>query len=176
MIYHIRVHSDNRSKSAPIHFIQKNYMNKDAILATVIGMFLGLAIAGIFLAAPTLATLFRGITLPKFALAPTSSTTTDLNTLGKTTETVTATFTIESPIPESIESSAEVLISGNAPVKSIVMLEGLVDETVTVSNDQGNYAGKVTLTEGQNQIVVTNYVAGKEESKTVDVYFTPQAL
>ena len=46
---------------------------------------------------------------------------------------------------------------------------------MTTSTDN-TFAGKLTLAEGKNDIVVSSYIDQKEEISRVTVYYTPQEL
>lgn len=145
-------------------------MNKDALLATLIGFGIGLLITGLLLVGPNLLKIFPAITLPTISL-----------TQNKTAPTPTptpkaATFTIESPLPESIENSTDLLVSGTAPVGSTVVIAGYSDESVITVASDGKYAGKVTLGEGKNDISVTALSSGKSSTQTVTVYYTQENL
>lgn len=146
-------------------------MNKDAILATVIGFGIGLLIAAAIFLGPALIKNFPRITLPSIS---------SIN--GKTKEqtkpaqkpVLTDTLTIQSPLPEAIEPKNETLVSGSVTPDSTVVIETEGTEAVVVSNAQGSFAGKIALGEGKNDIVVTSYTKGKVQTQTVTVYYTPE--
>ena len=147
-------------------------MNKDALLATLIGLGLGLAVTGIFILGPQLVKSLPHISLPKITLPQT-----------KPQKQITATptptpivFSVSSPLPESIELSDQLVVSGTAPADSLVVVQGAVDDDVIRVNGDGKYAAKVTLAEGKNDLVVTNYVSEKNAMQTVTVYYTPENL
>jgi hypothetical protein len=140
-------------------------MNKDAILATLIGFGIGLLITGLLLVGPNITK-----SLPKIKLPTTASTTTPTPTPSQFT------VTIESPLAEAIENSTDVLVSGVTSPGSTVVIAGSVDDTAVVAQADGKYAGKVTLTEGKNDIIVTSYQQTKQASQTVTVYYTPESL
>lgn len=148
-------------------------MNKDALLATLIGFGIGLLITGMLLVGPSLA---KG--LPKFSL-PTISLPKPKPPQAKTSPTPTpATFqlTIDSPLADAIEQKAEALVSGKTSPGATVVVAGPLDETVVVVKEDGTYAGKVKLTEGKNEIVVTSYLKTEVKALTVTVYYTPEKL
>ena len=151
-------------------------MNKDAVLATIIGFTVGLIVTGIVLYGPNLA---KGIKMPVF---PTISF--KLPSFGKPTPTPTGTLdtkpkvhsvTIESPLAEALEQSEKVLVSGATSPSSRVFIAGALDEGIVQANDEGKYAGKITLEEGKNDIVVTSInTTGTIQTQTVRVYYTPE--
>lgn len=151
-------------------------MNKDALLATGIGVFIGLAIAGIVLGMPVFLSVIKTVSIPvafqkkEPAVTPGSG-----NTLGKTTDSSNV-FSIDSPLEESVEQNSELLISGTANSGNIVVIQGEIDDTVTIANDQGAYAAKITLAEGINKLVISSFQGNQKKEITRTVYFTPQSL
>lgn len=145
-------------------------MNKDALLATLIGFGIGLFITGMFLLGPNIIKSMPKFSLPKFSIP-------QKNPKSETTPTPTPTkqfVTIDSPLAEAIESKKELLVSGTANPKSVILVQGLVDEEVANVKDDGKYAGNVTLLEGKNEITVTSYLDGKSVTQTVTVFFTEE--
>ena len=139
-------------------------MNRDAIIATIIGFGIGLGITGIFLFGPKLIKYLHNmptISFPKKAPLPTPT-------------PPNLSLTIDAPIAESIEASNSVLVSGSAPKDSLLILEGPLEEIVLKPNGDGKYAGKVTILEGKNELFVTSYVGGTPSSQSVVVYYTPE--
>jgi hypothetical protein len=140
-------------------------MNKDALLATVIGFVVGLVITGLLLLAPKLGPYLPKLTLPSFSFGQKTTPT-------PTPSLTTGEFTIDSPLADAIESTAEILVSGNAEAGSTVIIQTDGDDEVVLVKEDGKYAGKITLTEGKNDLTVTSYGKSKQETKTVTVFFT----
>lgn len=140
-------------------------MNKDALLATLIGFGIGLLITGLLLVGPNITKALPKIKLPTTASTPTPTPTPSQFTV-----------TIESPLAEAIENSTDLLVSGVTSPGSTIVVAGSVDETAVVAQADGKYAGKVTLTEGKNDIIVTSYQQTKQANQTVTVYYTPESL
>ncbi len=141
-------------------------MNRDALLATLIGLGMGLLITGIIVIGPSVFKLIPKISFPKFSF-PTSK-------QANTTPTVTPatfTFSISSPVADSIVNTNDLLVSGNSYPDARVVVQSTIDEDVVLTDVQGNYAGKVTLTEGKNDIIVTSYSGSKIETKTVTLFY-----
>lgn len=146
-------------------------MNKDALLATIIGFGVGLVIAGLVFLSPTLFRALPHFSLPKISwsfLNPSKSKVTP------TPKPKSNTLTIESPLSDSIEPKNETLLSGTTAPNAIVVLEGEIGETVAVANAQGAYAGKLTLGEGKNVLKVTSYAGKDVQTQSVIVYFTTE--
>lgn len=150
-------------------------MNKDALLATVIGFGVGLVIAALVFLGPTMMK-----SAPRFSLPDLSFITSLLkrrpSDSAKPTPMPqqTIALTIQSPLPDSIENKNETLISGSVTPHSIVVIEGESAETVAVANDQGSFAGKIGLSEGKNDIAITSYAKDTVQTQTVTVYYTPE--
>lgn len=145
-------------------------MNRDTLLASLIGFGIGLLITGILLVGPNLVKGFPQIRLPRLALNNSQQT-------PKTSTTPTpqpTTFAILSPTADSVASSSDLPVSGTAPVGSIVVVAGANDEDVHVVKEDGKFAGKITLTEGKNDVVVTSYVQGKATAQAITVFYTKE--
>lgn len=143
-------------------------MNKDAVVATIIGFGIGLVITSAFILGPNLVK-----SLPKISLPTISFPKKNLPPMPTPTPTV-STLTIDAPIADTIESSTSILVSGTSAKDATVVVEGLVDEVVVTVNGEGKYAGKVTLVEGKNEINVTSYANGKTQKQSVIVFYTPE--
>lgn len=154
-------------------------MNKDAILATIIGFGVGLVIAALVFIGPS---MVKG--LPHFSLPNLSALTamfsmkskTGSNAKATTTPKLSDTLSIESPLPDAIEPKNETLISGTTIPNATVVIEGEDTENVVVANANGAYAGKLELSEGKNDIVVTSYAKNNVQSEDVTVYYTPESF
>ncbi len=155
-------------------------MNKDALFATLIGLGIGLLLTGIILVGPNIAKslpsikwpVISKITLPSFSFPKKATPTPAADTAS---QSVKHTVTIDSPLDGAIEDKDTVLISGVTSKQSTVVIQGLVDDSVTVVNGDGKYAGKITLAEGKNDITVTSFNEQKEQAvKSITVFYTPE--
>lgn len=147
-------------------------MNKDALLATLIGFGIGICITGLLLLGPNITKALPKIKLPAISL---------LKPAEPSLPSVTPTprefsVTIDSPLADAIENNTDLLISGVTSQGATVVIAGLVDEIVVKAQTDGTYAGKITLIEGKNAIVVTSYDGLKQANQTVSVYYTPENL
>lgn len=140
-------------------------MNKDAILATLIGFGIGLLITGLLLLGPNITKFLPKIKLPTKVSAPTP-----------TPAPLPFGVTIESPLADAIENTTEILVSGVASPGATVVIAGSVDDTAVASQADGTYAGKITLLEGKNDIMVTAYGQTKQVSQSITVFYTPETL
>ena len=142
-------------------------MNKDALLATVIGFVVGLFITGLLLLGPKLLSFLPKFSLPSFSFGQT-------NTGEPAPAAKNFSLTIDSPLPEAIESSDELLVSGIAEPGAMVVIQTDIDEDVFLANEEGKYAGKVKLIEGKNDLTVTSYGKEKQESQAGVVFYTSE--
>lgn len=146
-------------------------MNKDAILATLIGLALGLLIAGTFIFGPGLVKALPTIKLPTITLPKTAPKTTPAPSPMPQDFTVT----ITAPLPDAIEPKEDVVVSGATQAGATVVIAGPMDEDVVIAGTDGAYAGKVTAVEGKNEITVTAYgEGGKQAQSTVTIYYTEE--
>lgn len=143
-------------------------MNKDALLATIIGFVVGLAITGLILVGPKLLSMMPKISLPAIRM-PTKAPT-------PTPAPATSQFsvTIDSPLKESLESDSQLLVSGSTAPGSTVFIQTDAADALTVAGDDGKYAEKITLSEGKNDLTVTSYGDGVQASERRTVYYTPE--
>lgn len=153
---------------ADLAILSNTCMNKDAILATLIGFGIGLVITGILLVGPNLLKLLPSFKIPSFSQSQQSPTPTPAPKIPG--------FAIESPLPETIESSSDLLVNGTASPGATVVIAGPTDESVVVVAGDGKFAGKITLSEGKDDITVTSVLGTKTQSQTVTVYFTEESL
>jgi hypothetical protein len=160
-------------RASPARYFFLTYgMNKDAILATIIGFIIGLLITGMLLVAPRIAH-----SLPKLNIQlPSLSQLFPQGTPTPSPAPAEFAVTIDSPLPESIESDDEVLVSGTTMAGSTVVIEGNINDIIVAVKDDGKYAGKIILVEGENEITVTSYNTEKQATETVMVFYTPEEL
>lgn len=143
------------------------------MLATVIGLILGLSIAGAFIFGPNLVKAlpkipFPTISLPKTAPKPVPQPTTTPKEFS---------VTITAPLPDAIEPKKDVMVSGMTEADATVVIQGVSDDDVVTAGTDGAYAGKVSAAEGKNDISVTAYGSdGKQAQGTVTIYFTEESF
>lgn len=147
-------------------------MNKDAMLATAIGFFIGLCITGILLAGPSLMKMMPKFTIPMPAISQSKT----KQTPAPESPITDQKFSVDSPLNESIESGKELLVSGRAAPGSVVVIMGNTDDAVVETSQDGKFAGKVTLSEGKNEITVTGYDKKAQSVQNLTIYYTPESL
>lgn len=145
-------------------------MNRDVFLATLIGFIIGLILTGVVLIGPkaimSLPKLkgftfsFPSFSFPSFENKPTPT----------PTQKLSQGFSIQAPLPDSIESAETVLISGTARNGATISASGPSDDDVTVVKEDGKFALKLTLVEGKNDINISEFFESKETTKTLVVY------
>ena len=145
-------------------------MNKDALLATIIGLVLGLTIAGVFIFGPTIVKLLPKMSLPNFSFPQSAPKPTPQTTSAPKELTVT----ITAPLPDAVEPKEDVVVSGRTQPDATVFIQGPIDEDVVQSGPDGAYAGKITAVEGKNDITVKAYAAGNQAQQTVTIYYTQE--
>jgi len=143
-------------------------MKKEVIIAIIIGFSLGLIITfGIRTAQNSLDN--------QKALAQKSDNT---NSINQSAETIAPghSVLINSPQPDSVVASKELLISGSTTPNSMVSVLGANDFNSTLADDQGNFSTSVNLALGGNIIVVDSYsTIGEKSQMEVTVVHSPEA-
>ncbi|MEK7577207.1 MAG: hypothetical protein AAB492_01135 [Patescibacteria group bacterium] len=150
-------------------------MNKDALLATIIGFGVGLILTGLVFLGPSLFKSFPSFSLPKISW-PKFFTSQSSATPTPTPIKTSGTLMIEAPLPDSIELRSETLVSGKTKPRAIVVVETTDTETVVVANDLGAFATKITLSEGKNELVVSSHEGKEVQTQTLTVFYSSVAL
>jgi hypothetical protein len=153
-------------------------MNKDAFLATVIGFMLGLAITSLILFAPGTLKSLSGVKINLSWLAFLNSAKSTPPAIPKNNETAETKepLTVDAPLPDTITDNAVLLVSGSALPGSVVIIAGPVDETVSRTGSDGKYAGKITVNEGKNNLLISSYLDQKVTVKNLDIFYTVDKL
>lgn len=150
-------------------------MNKDAILATIIGFGIGLLITGSVIMGPQLAKSIPSFHMPTFSFnTPKSSPAGTQEMVSPTLSPSTSPLTLKSPTPERIETTNETMVSGTTIQNSVIVIENETSEIVITADAAGTFSQKVTLIEGKNTINVTAYIESKPYSQSIVVYYTPE--
>lgn len=150
-------------------------MNKDALLATIIGFGVGLVLTGLVFLGPTLFSSFPSFSFPKISWPNFFSAKSSV----KPTPTpikISDTLSIEAPLGDSLETRSETLVSGKTKPRAIVVVETNDTEAVVVANETGTFATKITLSEGKNDIIVSSHADKTIQTQTVTVFYTSVAL
>lgn len=151
-------------------------MNRDALLATLIGLALGLTITGVLIVGPNVAKSFPKLKIPWITWSFLNKSSDTARKTAPTAPAKTPVFTLVSPLPDAIETNNQLVVSGTAEPKAMVVISGLTDDDVVLAGNDGQYVGKITLEEGKNDITVTRYLEGKPSVQKVTVYYTQESI
>jgi hypothetical protein len=150
-------------------------MNKDAILASIIGFGIGLMITGAVLIGPTALPAFRKM-ISDVGKGSVQSLTTQATPAPTNAPSVGAkTLTVDSPEDQFIAESDSLTVSGKAPKGTIIVVDGNIDESVVTVSDSNTFQAKITLKEGINDVSVTNLTSDTPANKHITVYYTPKS-
>ena len=146
-------------------------MNKDAILASIIGFGIGLLITGGVIIGPRLLSQLQHPSTGNVASATTQQN-------AQTTPTSaplesSQTLSIDAPAKEAILYESSTSVSGKAPKQAIVIVGTTEDEKVLETKDTNTYQTTINLKEGKNDISVLSIVNGKSTVERITVYYTP---
>lgn len=146
-------------------------MNKDAILASIIGFGIGLLITGGVIVGPRLLSQLKRSQSGDVA----SATSQQNSTITPTPESAVTneTLVIENPQKEAVLHESSTSVSGKAPKNATLIIASTEDETIIQTNDTTTYQAAVTLKEGKNDISVVSIVNGKSAVERITVYYTP---
>ena len=151
-------------------------MNKDAILASIIGFGIGLMITGAILVGPSILPMLKKIHFNFNTSSAKSSTTKIIPSPGsKTSVTDDQTFTIDMPADEAIVNNTPLTVSGKVIKGATVVVDSTEDESVIIASESSSYQTQVELKEGKNDISVTSLGSSNNTTKHITVYYTPKS-
>jgi hypothetical protein len=134
-------------------------MNKDTVVASVIGFGLGLVAAIALWVVPRV--------FPAKHVSPAS---TETVSASPTTSDTTA-FTLSTPVDGQITQDSSVKIEGTAKKDSTIVVSTTTGSTTITPDDGGKFSTKVDLSLGANDITVADFGDSTEESKELFVYY-----
>lgn len=121
--------------------LDSKIMKKEAIIAVLIGLFLGLFIT-------------YGVYKARTSVSKESSTTNlAISSLGE--QTSGGELVVNNPLNESVQNEDTVSVSGTTAAQSFVVIFVGTEETITTSDASGNFSVEVELEDGSNIITVT---------------------
>lgn len=151
-------------------------MNKDALMASIIGFTIGLLITAVLLFGPKLVQGFPQLSLPSFSLglgnAPadeSDETAVEQPLLDLDDSDTTL---IDQPENNAVVFEDTITISGTAENATLIVISGFADDIVSPPAAGGTYSESISLEEGRNDILVTAYEDGKPVTDSVTVYYT----
>lgn len=148
-------------------------MNKDAILASIIGFAIGLIITGAVILGPKLVEKFR-VAQSQGQVAASQDDNKNQPTPQESIPDATS-LTIDNPKPESIVYEDTITISGKRSKNAIVIVTGPSDEAVIGTSDSSTYEGKITLKEGKNDITVASVADAAATTQMLTIYYSKEA-
>lgn len=139
-------------------------MNKDTVVASIIGFSLGLVAAVLIWVMPHL--------LPKTKPAVTGSPLIEASAENNPVEAIS--LEVSSPADGNISKEKTVEIKGKAQNMKLLTVSTQDDTQIVTLAPDGSFSAKVTLAEGGNQIDVTGYNKNKEEHQQLYMYYFEQ--
>lgn len=155
-------------------------MNKDAILATLIGFAIGLTITGIIIVAPTLARSapkLPKISLPSLSLGKGKSAKVVPTPTVSTKNEGAKSFAILTPIPDSIVQKNPISFEGSVgPGATSILVQSDTDDTVCPVT-KGSWSCQISLSEGNNDLTVHEIHGSTiRQSKRITLFYTTESL
>ena len=143
------------------------FMNKDTVVASILGFGLGLIAAIMLWLMPKI--------LPK---TPPSSPTSPLASIqaSASSEPDKSEFKIDSPADGAIFTDESLTVKGEAPQASLVVAETQDQSQAVKTDKKDNFSTSLKLAEGGNYIVVTAYRNEKSDQKTLTVFYYPPGI
>lgn len=148
-------------------------MKKDTGIALFFGFVLGLLVAAVVVNMPG---LFKNgfklhFTFPKIALFSKKS-----NPVQPTpTAAFAGSLEITQPADRSVSDTAKITLSGKAKPETTIVVDTSGSDQILTIDHSGLFKLDLTLDEGANKILVTNYTnRDTAESKMITVSYTPE--
>jgi hypothetical protein len=148
-------------------------MNKDAILASVIGFGIGLLITGGILLGPTAISQLANRLQSREGEVASATNQQTTTTPGVAQPQEKITLTIESPKAESIVHEDTLVIKGKTQAGAVVILAGDLDEVVVKTDSSGSFSGQISLKEGKNDVTVTAINNSLSNLQKTIIFYTP---
>lgn len=136
-------------------------MNKDTVVASIIGFGLGLIAAIAIWVAPHI--------LPKRSNTVNSPVVTDTASEEKPIEATI--LTINTPLDGEIAKSKEIEVKGKSQNTMVVSVSTSDETTIAHLGQDGEFSVKIVLTDGANEIDVTSISPTKQEHQQLFVYY-----
>ncbi len=144
-------------------------MNKDTVIASIIGFSLGLAAA--------IAVWILPRALPKTASPQSSNQNQAEQTSGEVAGSNNATnIDLLGPKDGEIAKDNEINLTGKTAADNLVTVVSPTSSGVIKPEPDGSFSTKITLSEGANQIVITTLSDTQTQSKTITVYYLNQEI
>jgi hypothetical protein len=137
-------------------------MNKDTVVASVIGFGLGLVAAIVLWVVPRI--------LPK-TTSQTAKTENQAVAQVSPKSAVLGAFTIANPQDGEISKNKTIKIEGAAPKASVVIVSTASGSAAIAPKNDGSFSTNLDLNEGVNEVIITSLNPDKEEVKNLNIYY-----
>lgn len=139
-------------------------MNKDTVVASIIGFGLGLVAAIAIWVAPHI--------IPK----RTNTVNTPIASQETSDNNQVETLTLDVPMPHDgdIAKTKEIEVKGKTQNATLVTVSSNDDTFVTTASQNGEFTVKINLSEGANEINVTSLTPNKQEHQQLFVYYVSE--
>lgn len=156
-------------------------MNKDALLATVIGFVVGLCLTVIIVFGPKILSKMTVINFPKisFAFLPIKNPLQKIpikNSPPSANKTSSDSFTIVSPQPEALVTDSELSVSGTGKAGQYVVISTAEAENTVKIQDNNQFIIPVRLKEGKNSLKFYMTDFQNISAQELNVYYTSQKI
>ena len=142
-------------------------MNKDTVVASVIGFGLGLIAAIALWVVPKIMPSTSPDTSPALAAKTAVESARD--------ERSDAKFSITSPKDGDIVAADKIKLTGTSQATAVFLTSPIENVAAEVKSD-GTYEASLTLTEGHNEILSTQIHEGSESATRVNVFYYPEGI
>lgn len=140
-------------------------MNKDTVIASFIGFGLGLIAAITLWVVPRI--------LPK---NPQTQPTIQQETTSNEQENKSKIFEISAPMDGSISESDTIKVSGSALGAQLIVIATATKNVVITPDASGNFSEDIGISEGGNNITITQYNETDYETKHLYIYYYPESI
>lgn len=145
-------------------------MNKDTVVASVIGFSLGLV------AAIALWVIPRVLPKPVPSTNQVAINETDSKKSPDTSSSEDKSLVITAPLDGEIASSQQVSIKGSVDTADFIIISTPDDSKVLSPLANGEFSENLDLSEGNNSLVITKYSEGQYESKLLNVFYYAESF
>lgn len=143
-------------------------MNKDTVVASVIGFGLGLVAAIALWVVPRV--------LPKTLPSSSPALVAEKKVEGVTDQKTSDDMTISTPTEGEIFTANSIKVQGKTSATSLVVITTANSNEVLTPKSDGSFEASVNLIEGNNQILVASHQGAEEKVTPVSVFYYPEGI
>lgn len=156
-------------------------MNRDAIIATIIGFIIGLLITSLLLFGPRIFKNLPNIKLPDIKIEFPNLSKISPGQTGKSQsetekDTINQKNTISFPENEALLSDKDITLTGKTEAGSQVLISTDEKDILAETDSKGSFKAELSLNEGQNILHVLFTNNKSQELKNITVYYTPETF